>query len=367
MEKRRRSERLIASLRWLVIVLGLAAVSNAPLPRLAVLLGVVGAYNGTLAFCAADPARFAKFGRKLALACRALDTAVITIALAGPSDAMAYLLYWFVLVSFGYASGRASGLALVTAGMLVANAAGTFYAMSGSDAMASTIATVGMRSGVLVFGALVAVFISKTRSQDDLASERGSYLHAIMTCGARLTSFRSVHELALYVLESAITETSAGGGELLLVNDDSGQLETEAFYAPESNGSAPSETLLRSYANWVASSGREFLVRSGGRSSEDTELERDDRPAMSAQLLWQSSSSSNGDNQVLGVLTVWGHSGEDFGDDALDMLRIFAVIAGAAIVNLRLYTNLQKQFLRTLQSLANGLEARDEYTRGHSE
>ncbi|MHB9038789.1 MAG: HD-GYP domain-containing protein, partial [Armatimonadota bacterium] len=42
-------------------------------------------------------------------------------------------------------------------------------------------------------------------------------------------------------------------------------------------------------------------------------------------------------------------------------------IAGAAIVNLRLYTNLQKQFLRTLQSLANGLEARDEYTRGHSE
>jgi HD-GYP domain-containing protein (c-di-GMP phosphodiesterase class II) len=366
MEKRRRSERLIASLRWLVIMLGLAAVSNAPFPKLAMLLGVVAVYNGALTFCVADPARFAKFGRKAALACRALDTAVITVAISGPADAMAYLLYWFVLVSYGYASGQARGLMLVSAGVLVANAIGAFYAHSGTQSAASALATVGIRSGVLVFGALVAGFISKTRSQDDLASERGSYLHAIMTCGARLTSFRSVHELALYVLESAITETSAGGGELLLVNDDSGHLETEAFYSPESNGTAPSETLLRSYANWVVNSGREFLVRSGGRSSEETEIERDDRPAMAAPLLWQSS-GSNGDSQVLGVLTVWGHPGEDFGEDALDMLRIFAVIAGAAIVNLRLYTNLQKQFLRTLQSLANGLEARDEYTRGHSE
>ena len=43
------------------------------------------------------------------------------------------------------------------------------------------------------------------------------------------------------------------------------------------------------------------------------------------------------------------------------------VVRDAAIVNLRLYTNLQKSFLCTLQTLANGLEARDEYTRGHSE
>lgn len=344
-------------------MLGLAAVSNASPVRLAIMLGFVAAYNCALMFCIIDQNRFAKHGRKLARASLILDTVVITVAIAGPADPMAYLLYWFVLVGYGYASGRTSGLMLVTGGTLVANAIGTLYASSSN---VSGFATLGMRSGVLILGALVALFISKTRSQDDLASERGSYLHAILTCGAHLTSFRSVHELTLYVLEAAINETNAGGGELLLMNDESGQLETEAFYAPESSDTPPSAALLRSYANWVASSGREFLVRSGGRSSEETELERDDRPAMSAPLLWQSS-SSGGDNRVLGVLTVWGHPGEDFGEDALDMLRIFAVIAGAAIVNLRLYTNLQKQFLRTLQSLANGLEARDEYTRGHSE
>jgi len=87
---------------------------------------------------------------------------------------------------------------------------------------------------------------------------------------------------------------------------------------------------------------------------------------MAAPLLWQASNNES-DTSVLGVLMVWGIQSEDFGDDALDIVRIFAAMAGAAIVNLRLYTNLQRSFLRTLQTLANGLEARDEYTRGHSE
>lgn len=366
MDKRRRVEYLIAMLRWPVILLGLAFVSNAPVSRQAVLLGAVAAYNTALMFCVKDPERFAKCGRRLALACRALDIGAITFTLAGPSDGMTYLLYYFVLVSSGYASNRMRGLALTSGAVIAANLFGTLIAMGNSQNTTSVLATVGLRSGVLVFGMLVAAFVFKTRSQDDLASERGTYLHAIMDCGARLTRFRSVHDLALYVLESAVTQTNAGGGELLLLNEDTGRLETEAFYSPEKGLAPPPEPLLRSYANWVNNSGREFLVKSGGRTAEESEVEQDDRPAMAAPLLWQSPGSEE-DNKVFGVLMVWGQSDEDLCEDALDMLRIFSVIASAAIVNLRLYTNLQKQFLRTLQSLANGLEARDEYTRGHSE
>jgi hypothetical protein len=366
MEKRRRAEYLIASLRWIIICLGIAAVTKAPMSQTAILLGLVAVYNGALIFCTADADRFARYGRKLAFACRVLDALIITVVVAGPSDSMAYMLYWFVLVSCGYGNGQNHRLSIVSGIVLVANAAAAVISFAGSETLLYVLTTIGIQSGMLIFGALVAAFISKTRSQDDLASERGSYLHAIMDCGAKLTRFRSVHDLALYVLESAITQTNAGGGQLLLVNDETDALETEAFFSPEKNGTPPSEALLRSYANWVVNTGREFVVKSGGRPSEENDVQSDDRPAMAAPLLWQSS-GSDGDNQVLGILTVWGLQGEDFGEDALDMLRIFAVIAGAAIVNLRLYTNLQKQFLRTLQSLANGLEARDEYTRGHSE
>ncbi|MGC8863894.1 MAG: HD-GYP domain-containing protein, partial [Armatimonadota bacterium] len=199
--------------------------------------------------------------------------------------------------------------------------------------------------------------------------------HAILECGVRLTSLRSVHDLAAYVLHSAVTQTDAEGGELLLMNEETGELECEAFHAATSHGvggNAPPDSRIRSYARWVINTGREFVVRTGSRSEtpevdfKQDSAERDDRSAMAVPLLWQSS-SADADSSVLGVLVIWTRPEEEFGPDALDILRIFAAIAAAAIVNLQLYTNLQRSFLRTLQSLANGLDARDEYTRGHSD
>lgn len=371
MEKRRRAELLIASLRWLVIGFGLAAtIDHVRLAHLALILGVVAVYNGLLTYYAAEDGRFIRQGRKLAAAARFADAAIITVVIAscGADGSLAYLLYWFVLVSLGYSNPDLRKLASAGGGILVANAAATLYAFQAAESPGA-YGAVGLRTGVVFFGLLVSAYIAKSRSQDDLASERGAYLHAILNCGARLTSFRNVHELALYVLESAITETRASGGELLLVNDESRELECEAFYTAKGMSDvtvAPPEALLRSYANWVTNSGREFLVQTGGKASEDGAAPSDDRPAIAVPLLWHSSGTDD-DSSVLGVLIVWGFPGEQFGDDALDILRIFAAIAGAAIVNLRLYTNLQKSFLSTLQSLANGLEARDEYTRGHSE
>lgn len=372
MEKRRRAERLIASLRWLVILLGLAAVGDAmPAAHIAALLAIVAAYNGALTYCVADSGRFARHGRRLFITSMVMDTVLISfvIARSGDDNPLAYLLYWFVLVSFGYASSSLWNLLMTTAGVLAAHAAAVLYSGLPSGGVSGILGVLGARSGVLVLGSLVSVYIAKSRSQDELAAERGSYLHAILECGARLTSLRSVHELALYVVKSAVTETGASGGELLLVNDESGELECEAFHStsgPSTEASAPSEALLRSYASWVMNSGREFIVHTGARTEEGADMKRDDHPAVAVPLLWQSS-NSDGDSSVLGVLVVWGFPSEDFGEDAVDIMRIFAAIAGAAIVNLRLYTNLQKSFLRTLQSLANGLEARDEYTRGHSE
>lgn len=371
MEQRRRSERLVALLRWFVLMLGLAAAGDElPTLQLAVVLGIVAAYNGALMYYIADSVRFLHFGRKLSLMARVMDIAVITfvIAASGTHGSSVYLLYWFVLVSCGYATASIHKLVVFAAASIIANSAATFYAV-GPAGIEEVIGLIVVRGGVIVFGFLVAAYIAKTRSQDELASTRGSYLHAILNCGARLTGFRSVHELALYVLESAVTQTNASGGELLLVNDETQELACEAFWStsgPSRESNMPAEPLLRSYANWVLSTGREFMVRTGGKTGEEANVDKDEHPAMAAPLLWQTS-GSDGDNSVLGVLIVWGFPDEDFGQDALDIVRIFAAIAGAAIVNLRLYTNLQKSFLRTLQSLANGLEARDEYTQGHSE
>lgn len=372
MDKKRRAEQLVAFLRWFVVGLGLLAIGDGvPKVSLAIMLTVVAAYNGIMTYCTADSTRFTSYGRRLSYASKVMDAAVITvaIALANAFGSYAYLLYWFPLIALGYTSVKLQKLLAAGAMMLVANGIATFVAFSLDGRTFASAGPIALRSGAVALGLLLAVYISRIRTQDELVNERGAYLQAILNCGAKLTSFRDVRELAMYALESAVTETGSSGGQLLLLDEDSSELTCEAFYSaspPSQENAVPADTTLRSYATWVMSSGREFLVRPGGKPGEVTNSGNNEHPAIAVPLLWHSSTSAN-DNSALGVLIVWGYAGEDFADDVLDILRIFATIAGAALVNLRLYTNLQRSFLKTLQSLANGLEARDEYTRGHSE
>ena len=372
MDKRRRSERLIASLRWLVIMLGLVTVSDTmSYAHLLVAMVFVAIYNSIVIYGLSDPDRFAQWGRKGAVVGKGLDVFVVSLAvMASGQNSTVYLLYWFALIGFGFVSPSFRNMALAGAGVLAANALATYSGYSALPSGKSLAYLLAARSGALFAGLLVSGFVAKSRSHEELADDRGSYLQAILDCGAKLTSFRSVHELALYVLSTAVNETSTAGGELLMLNVDGNDLECEAFYTADhsSSNSAPLDSQLRSYATWGMGSRRECLMKTGGKIGEDQAAPNDNRPAIAVPLLGQSSeNNSEAESSVLGVLIVWGYPGEDFADDALDILRIFAAITGAAIVNLRLYTDLQKSFLRTLQSLAKGLEARDEYTSGHSE
>jgi len=376
MDKRRQAEKLIAFLRWLIIAPGLA-VTIYTLPTLLIaMLGVVATYSAVLQYCLADPLRFAKNGRRVALTTKICDGLVITfvIATGGPPTSSAHLLYWFVLVSLGYTGIRPRNIAIAAGVMILANAAATYCALLSYGLTGNAFSAIGLRSLVIFGGLLIGLIIYQSRAREDQASERGSHLQAIVNCGARLANFRSVHELAYSVLETAVIRLKGAGGKLLLVNETTNELECEAYYqvtGPEDAGT-PSEERLRAYAKWVMSSGREFMVGAGPQSRTPDEANSDDRPAIAAPLIslgrdFKSRPNEGGDQQVLGVLMVWGYPGENLSSDAIDMLRIFSAIAGAAIVNLKLYTNLKTSFLNTLQSLAMGLEARDEYSRGHSD
>ncbi len=369
MEKRLRAEWLASYLRWIGIIPGLAVTNCAPIVHLVAILSIVTVYNGILCYFLANPAKFSNGIRWMALVCRIMDGFVITyaVASAGSNNSSAFLLYWLVLVSLGYSCTKINVLALATGATLISNATATFYAAH-SAGVEVPIDQIGIRSVIISFGFLVSVYVAKSRSLDDQAVERGSHLQAILGCDGRLANFNNIHEMALYVLELTVRETGASGGEVLLVNDETHKLDREAFYTVESSGHAepPSEDQRHAYAKWVMSSARELMVDPCNQTESETTGKRVDRHALAAPLLGRSSSTDTSEG-VLGVLIVWAHRGERLSSDAMDVLRIFSTITGAAILNLRLYTNMQKSFLNTLQSLAKGLEARDEYTRGHSD
>ncbi len=72
-------------------------------------------------------------------------------------------------------------------------------------------------------------------------------------------------------------------------------------------------------------------------------------------------------DKVVGVLQVLNRKGDiPFNDHDLEMLENVANQAVSAIENARLYENIQKVYLSTIEVLATAIDAKDPYTQGHS-
>ncbi|RME20644.1 MAG: HD domain-containing protein, partial [Deltaproteobacteria bacterium] len=72
-------------------------------------------------------------------------------------------------------------------------------------------------------------------------------------------------------------------------------------------------------------------------------------------------------DRVLGYFEVYSESEDVLGDDQRRVLQVLASQAAIAIENARLFETTQQTYYETIRSLAQALEARDAYTRGHSE
>lgn len=71
--------------------------------------------------------------------------------------------------------------------------------------------------------------------------------------------------------------------------------------------------------------------------------------------------------ESLGVICIYFMEPRQLRDDEVDLLITSANEAAIAIANARIYENLQDAFVGTIRSLAETIDAKDTYTRGHSE
>lgn len=118
-----------------------------------------------------------------------------------------------------------------------------------------------------------------------------------------------------------------------------------------------------SISGYVYQAGKPLLIKELPRNAFFSECNRE--PWLTDALLSIPLRSSD---HSIGVLTL--HCTSDttgFTGENLHLVSIFANFTAATISNIRLYSKLEKGYIETISALAAALDAKDPYTKGHSE
>jgi putative nucleotidyltransferase with HDIG domain len=162
------------------------------------------------------------------------------------------------------------------------------------------------------------------------------------------------------VLDSALRIFGVDSGYATLRNRETGQLELLACRGQESS-EVHEEALRNSMSEWVIREGRP-LIFNPPRESGSTQVD-EVTGALAALCV-----PLNSPEGVLGAITVGSHdSSFRFGSDDVRLLSTIANHVTIAVGNIELFSSLQDAYLATVRSLAAAVDAKDPYTRGHSE
>lgn len=165
------------------------------------------------------------------------------------------------------------------------------------------------------------------------------------------------------ILDTAVREFGANLGSILLWDEETKSLRPEASFGTmgtKSNQKFPNQD--DTFIDLIITKGEPQIL-------DETNLRhmlRDEskgsviKSAISHPLLAK--------GKVIGVLNlIRSEKSNPFTKGQLQSLSIIASEAASAIEKAKLYENLKDSYLETVTALANAVEARDSYTRGHTE
>ena len=163
------------------------------------------------------------------------------------------------------------------------------------------------------------------------------------------------------VLDSALRIFNLDSGYVTIRDQETGLLDLKAWRGP--GAERPDEKALRSsMSEWVIREGRPLIFNpsSGEQESGEVDSVTGALAALCVPLV-----SGEG---ALGAIIVGSHDPEfRFTSDDVRLLSTIANHVTIAIGNIELFTSLQEAYLSTVRSLAAAVDAKDTYTRGHSD
>lgn len=368
------ADRFSLKLRWLIIALwAVAGYGNVDLLFLVAYLGA-SAFVGVIAtrLCS-NLEIYRKRGARFTQILRFVDGAGATAIAsyfarteqAGGDIQKLWITAIPVLLLEGVSSRSTKRVAVlaVTLGMI------NIYGSILSDGIKHAWVPLTVIAVSAVFGIVLAKFQHKERE----LSDRDRRLTTLMDTAGALAASGSLTALIQHTLESAVQDINASAGIVALIDeDDKTILRTEAAFSTEGEFGFPRELSIgQGITGYVVKMGQPIsLSAKEGEFIECDNIAEDVRSAISVPLINRefSGTSSIGVENIIGAITIVNTGDRStIENDDLDLLQSLSSLLANAIHNARLEERQRATFLRTLESLATALEARDDYTRGHSQ
>lgn len=335
---------------WFAVGFALLAVSNFVAWRLCV-----------------TPDRYHKVGRSLCAVLRLVDVAAISsLSFIGPfSGDKVWLLAIPPILSEGLVSKNLAGVLRLTA-LSLALPAFHFVRYQGDPGSFSAMTALSM-------AALIGVILRNYRAREIALQQRDSRLDTVLNCAAALAASTDLRTMIAHTLKACTHELDAGSGYVMLTNDQEKEmLVAESAYSLEGSFEFPKVLEIGSgVTGYAVKMGQPIAIHNNDDQQLDVEgVKSGAKSIISVPLIARNymGPAQATVEQVLGAITLLGNSEDSFAQaEDMQFLRSLAALVAEAVSNARMEERQRTTFLMTLETLAKSLEARDVYTRGHSQ
>jgi HAMP domain-containing protein len=163
------------------------------------------------------------------------------------------------------------------------------------------------------------------------------------------------------ILETTVNALDGNIGLLLMLDEDKKELLVKSYYGLDSLYKDKRFPLDDEVVGWVVKQNKPLLIpRLHKIDSKEGKLSAFEPPLICSPLVFQ--------GKVIGTISISGKkSNANFGEDELMILSNLGLQVALALENSRLSSDNQKTYLETVTALALAVEARDFYSRGHSD
>lgn len=182
--------------------------------------------------------------------------------------------------------------------------------------------------------------------------------------GMKYADIEDLNDICNFIIEYASNILDTKMGSLMLINKATNMLEIVA-------ARGLSKEVIKTTKIYVGE-GIAGMVAREGKSIYCEDIEKDVRFMRNSNIKYSSKSfiavPLKIKNKVIGVLNVNSkRKGKQFSERDIKLLEILADQAAVAIENIQLYRDMKGMYIGTIKMLAKAIDAKDPYTKGHSE